>query len=181
MSERLPEHIEPLRLARSLRLLQGQLPLARFTRLVDATESDKGFVNAELEFSQDSQGQAIVRGRIRCQLRLICQRCMQTMDWPIDTSFTLAFIESESEIELLGEAYEPLILEDSMLSLVEMLEDELLLVLPIVPSHELDECEATEILAENTEDLAEAEEEVPSEKENPFAVLAGLKDLKHKD
>lgn len=181
MSERLPEHIEPLRLARSLRLLQGQIPLARFTRLQEVIAPTEGAVEVSLSFSVDTQGQAIVAGQICCTLQLICQRCMQAMDWPVASEFTLAFIESESEIALLGAAYEPLLLEQPMLSLVEMIEDELLLVLPIVPSHPLDQCEAAELLADEPEQLTEPVVVDAAEKVNPFAVLAGLKDLKHKD
>jgi len=174
MKDRLPEHIEPLRLARSQRLMQGRLPLSRMPRLVESLVESTGDVNVELEFDVDSSGIAWMKGHLTCTLPLCCQRCMQTLLMPVDTTFRLAMIESEAEIERLGEEYEPLILDDSLVSVAELVEDELLLCLPIVPKHETEDCNAAIFDEAHSEEVAETVNE-SEQKKNPFAALADFK------
>ena len=172
MKDRLPEHIEPLRLARTQRLLQGRLPLVRMARLADSIEDDAGDIDVTLKFDVDTSGIAWMEGHLVGTLPLRCQRCMQQLLMPIDVVFRLAMIESESEIEQLGEQYEPLLLDDSLVSVVELVEDELLLALPIVPKHETAECNAGDLDEEIVEEVREVK---PEPKKNPFAALADLK------
>ena len=93
---------------------------------------------------------------------------------PVDTTFRLAMIESEAEIERLGEEYEPLLLDDSLVSVAELVEDELLLCLPIVPKHDTEECNANSHVEDNIEQSSDIESE-SKPKKNPFAALADLK------
>jgi len=174
MKDRLPEHIEPLRLARSQRLLKGRLPLSRMPRLADSLEDDAGEIDVELRFDVDESGIAWMEGHLIGSLPLCCQRCMQQLLMPIDVIFTLAMVESESEIERLGEQYEPLLLDDSLVSVVELVEDELLLALPIVPKHETEQCNAGNLDEEIVEQDPIVDSE-PESKKNPFDVLADLK------
>jgi len=172
MKDRLPEHIEPLRLARSQRLLQGRLPLARMPRLAASIEDDAGEIDVQLKFGVDVTGVAWMEGHLDGNLPLCCQRCMQQLLMPIDITFKLAIVESEAEIELLGEEYEPLLLDDSLVSVVKLVEDELLLALPIVPRHETAQCNPGSRDEKIVEPVPESE---PEPKKNPFEVLAGLK------
>jgi len=174
MKDRLPEHIEPLRLARSQRLMQGRLPLSRMPRLVESLVESTGDVKVELEFDVDKSNIAWVKGHLTCTLPLCCQRCMKTLLMPVDTTFKLALIESEAEIERLGEEYEPLLLDDSLVSVATLVEDELLLSLPIVPKHESENCNAAHFGELHSEEVAETVNET-EEKKNPFAALADLK------
>jgi len=172
MKDRLPEHIEPLRLARSHRLLSGQLPLKRMQRLIESIEDKSGDIDIDLKFDIDMNGVSMLEGQVCCSLQLRCQRCMQPMTFPIDVTFRLALVESEAEIDALGEQYEPLLLEDDLVSIADIVEDELLLALPIVPRHAEDECQLINPAAEPVEQ--QATEPEPSREDNPFAVLAEL-------
>lgn len=174
MKDRLPEHIEPLRLARSQRLMQGCLPLSRMPRLAESLEDSDGDINIELEFDVDKSGISWMKGHLSCTLSLRCQRCMQTLLMPVDTTFRLAIIESETEIEHLSEEYEPLLLDDALVSVAELVEDELLLSLPIVPKHDSKDCNAANFDEIHNDGLTETVSE-PEEKKNPFAALADLK------
>ena len=173
MKDRLPEHIEPLRLARSHRLLSGQLPLRRMRRLAESIEDETGDIDVELEFDVDMNGIAILEGHITCSIQLRCQRCMQQMTWPIDVVFRLGLVESEAEIDALGEQYEPLLLEDDLVSIADIVEDELLLALPIVPRHEEDKCQLNNPAAGPAELDSPADTDA-TPVDNPFAVLAEL-------
>ena len=188
MKDRLPEHIEPLRLASTGRLLGGVLPLSRMTRLVDTVAAVSGDAEVEMNFSVNLSDMACLKGHIHAEVGLQCQRCMQTMTWPIDNEFELLIVESDAEAELIGDDNEVLLLNEQLVSVSELIEDEILLCLPIVPMHPsgsdcankaIAESEAAEKLAEQAV-KAEAVEEIEDEeaKENPFAVLAELKNRK---
>ncbi|WP_172597654.1 YceD family protein [Sulfuriflexus mobilis] len=187
MKDRLPEHIEPLRLARSGRVLQGVLPLSRMARLMDSIDADTGGdVEVELSFAINDRHVPCVRGHLRTAVGLQCQRCMQEMSWPVDNQFELLIVESEAEAEQLGEECEVLLLDEQLISLSDLVEDEILLSLPIVPKHQAGTAcadnarssEAVEEIAEQAVSPAAGTATENQARKNPFAVLAELKNRK---
>ena len=93
------------------------------------------------------------------------------MSFPIDSTVQLAIIESQEEAELLPSEYEPLVIGHEPLYLQDLIEDELLLALPIVPMHPKDQCPA----GEQEYQADEPDEQEEAAKDNPFAALADLK------
>jgi uncharacterized protein len=186
MKDRLPEHIEPLRLARTGRVFQGLLPLSRMARLMESVDTAAGDVEVELSFAINDRNVPCVRGHIRTEVGLQCQRCMQEMAWPIDNQFELLIVESEAEAEQLGEDSEVLLLDEQLISLSDLVEDEILLSLPIVPKHEAgtdcaDNVSSSKAVEEITEQAMPSTGDAAAEdkaKENPFAILAELKNRK---
>jgi len=186
MKDRLPEHIEPLRLARTGRVLQGVLPLSRMARLQDAVDIASGDVAVELEFSINERNVPCVRGHISAEVGLQCQRCMQDMLWPVDNEFELLIVESEAEAGQYGEESEVLLLNEELLSVSGLVGDEILLNLPIVPKHPA--CMACAEQAgsdgviqgrgEQTMPAAEKAATKDEARDNPFARLAELKNRK---
>lgn len=115
-----------------------------------------------------------VEGRVSGILPMACQRCLETVPVQVEQEFRLAVTASGDE-ETLPADFEPWPLIEGPVSLGQLIEDELLLALPLVPMHEQqDEC--GELAAE----LAALEQEGSSAPaDNPFAVLEKLKtDLK---
>ena len=100
---------------------------------------------------------------------LTCQRCMTAVDSPIEVDQWYRFVATE-EIAMAedDESEEDLLVMEPQFDLLAVLEDELIMALPVVPMHEV--CPVTVQL--QTGEL-EAAENV--EKPNPFAVLAQLK------
>jgi len=171
MLERLPVTIDPLRFALARRQLQGRLPLKGLDRLTSALESDEGEVAVELEFGIDTvQNVRYMRGRLRTEVQLQCQRCMGPLRYAIDTDLQLGIVGSEAEGERLPTEYDPLLYVGEPLHLAAIVEDELILNLPLVARHPAGECPA-ELLPAQEPDTAREDEEA----ENPFAVLAKLK------
>jgi len=110
-----------------------------------------------------------VVGQLKTDLALICQRCLERYDIPVEVELKLNWVKSEQDAKKLPLRYEPLLVESIPLKLNDVIEDELLLALPIIAMHELDECNAAKFV---TNDKAA---EIEKEKPNPFAVLAELK------
>lgn len=184
MSKRLPDIIEPLRLAEKDRLLQGRLAVAKMKRLASSLADTEGEVEVDLQFSLDEGGQPNIQGRLSAQLKLICQRCMQEMTYAANSKVSLAIVNSEALAEKLPDNYEPLLLlSGAEVSLSELVEDELILTLPAVAMHAIDECPAGDQFRSSPETNVNSgshktAELIETTKPNPFAVLEQLKSKK---
>jgi uncharacterized protein len=163
MIERLPLVIDPLRLAEAGSRFQGPLPLAEFQRLAPSLQQAQGEVEVEVEFGKDDLHIAYLSGRLHTQLMLVCQRCLQPMTWPVNSTFALGLVTTDQAAEQLPERYEPLMVSGSM-ALAEIIEDELILAVPLVPMHPRAECPAPS-----------AGDDRQQQEAHPFAALVRLK------
>lgn len=150
-------------------MLRGRLTLAGMQRLADALYTPQATVDIELDFGRDEQRLPYMRGRIDAQVTVVCQRCLQPMALDLHAEPCLGIVASESEAHALPGHYDPLLVEAPPVLLSTLVEDELLLALPVVPKHADEAC-----LARPGNDDATQE---PVRK-NPFAVLAQLKSSK---
>jgi uncharacterized protein len=172
MFERLPERVNPFRLADAGRRLEGCIEVSRLKRLRPSLVSDEGEVLVRLEFARNTQGLATIRGHIETTLQLECQRCMQSMAYPVSDDLAVVAVESDAEAEMVQEQYDPLVVDDESLMIVDLVEDELMLALPLAPAHpESKDCVGRNLKEFDPEDVDEPVEE----KDNPFAVLKKLK------
>jgi uncharacterized protein len=171
MSGPLPERIDPLRLAESGRELRGSLPLAALQRLVPSLHATEGVVDVELSGTKEGRIRRL-DGHLVTTLKMVCQRCLEPVTLPVEVRFRLGMVTSEEQAERLPEELEPLLITEPTLLLAELIEDELILALPIVALHPADSACAARVPA-----AVQAEPEEPDEKprKNPFAVLSQLK------
>jgi len=165
MSKRLPLHIIPLQLAGAGELLSGELELAGMRRLAPSLRTTEGSLEATLEFGLDPERIPYLRAHIRGRLVLTCQRCMQPMDFPVDLNSTLGLVNSPAEADALPDHYEPLLVGTGPMTVSDIIEDELLLCLPLVPRHPESQCPAP----------AQEGEVKARDTRKPFAVLSDWK------
>ncbi len=170
MSDHLGEFIEPLSLAEKGRTLTGQLPLSRLDRLCQSLHDGKGEVDVRLHFDKDEVGQPNVTGRLETLLQLKCQRCMQAMALPLGVDLHIGLVRTQKQAESLPDNFDPLLISDEPITAADIVEDELILALPLVALHEMEDCPAAHLAA------GQAEQNEPApQRRNPFAVLAELK------
>ncbi|MGF1644819.1 MAG: DUF177 domain-containing protein [Thiotrichales bacterium] len=152
--------------------LEGALPLARFERLSAALADPQGEARFRLAFRHLGAGRYRVSGELDADLTLQCQRCLNPFAARIESRFELAMVESEEAAEraLEQDALESVIVNEQSLSVVELLEDELLLALPAIPRHPEDAADCHPPTFTQTETVTET----PA-KANPFASLASIK------
>ena len=107
-------------------------------------------------------------------LPLCCQRCMGEVAFPIALDRWYRFVATE-DIALAEDdaAEEDLLVLELQLDLLALLEDELLMALPVVPMHE--RCPGHTEPATGLLDEASESNQVGEKRPNPFAVLAQLK------
>lgn len=170
MSDRLPLAIDPLHLADKRSVLKGALLLKDFGRLGELLFDTDGDVAVELFFSREGR-LAKIEGKIETHLRLICQNCLQAVDWPVQADVRLGIVSSLEQIERLPEGFEPLLVEAEKMLLLDIVEDELLLNLPQYPKH-TEPCRARD-----AGDLPEQARAGKPRQDNPFAILTQLKNL----
>jgi len=178
MSRQLPDLIDPLLCADKGREITGQVAISRMHRILDSLTNSEGCLEVVLRFGKDETGQRFLKGNIQGQLQLCCQRCMMPMAWPLDAGFSLALLRSEAQMESLADYYEPFMVpEEEKVRLLDLIEDEVILVLPQVPRHEMADCQAGKTSFEfgDSEPLPAQKPAATESTENPFKVLASLK------
>ena len=166
MSVDLSQTLDPLRLARSEEQLSGEIDLNEMSRVADLLQSDAGSVGFRLDFDHGEAGNCRIRVEIETSLLMNCQRCLQKMQVDIKRQSTLGIVADKSAAAELPNDYEPVILaENESMTAIDIVEDELLLAIPIAPLHAPDECGASKELEALSADA----------KTKPFAALAALK------
>lgn len=175
MSNQLPKTVDPFRLAGTGAVLQGGMPLAAMVRLAPRLAATDGMVEVKLTFGVDADNTRYIKGSYTATLQLVCQRCMEAMVFPLSQTVRLGMVVGGAGNEdLLPAHYEPLIIEADSLNLMEMVEDEILLALPIVPMHAEDAC------AVSLETLCDGPPVAAPETHRPFAKLAGMMKAENK-
>ena len=163
---RVPEAVDAWRMVAARREFEGRIPLAAMNRLRDGLLQPEGDARYTLVFGMDALRIPFAELRIEAELPLECQSTLQRFVLPVQLVQRLGLIRDEADEAALPEVYEALLVEpDGMLKPAELVEDELILALPVVavsPGAEAVERE----FGPSAEEAAQA---------NPFAALAGLK------
>lgn len=153
----LPQWIEVERLAEKGELIEGVFAVSALDRLREMGAAPEGEVNFALVFARDDQNRARVAVTIKGNVLLVCQRCLQPVRHELSGSAELMALADEAALLQLPGDVEPLLTGGQPIRLVELVEDEALLALPIVALHS--QC------------TLPAHDKSANEDINPFAVL----------
>lgn len=117
---------------------QGIWPLKELPRLRDMLASDAGEVAYEIAGVRDGRGRPALRLQVRGTLSLRCQRCLEPMEFEVNTDETLVLAATLAEIHAEpADAHAPdRVVAGREMALGELIEDELILALPFAPRHE---------------------------------------------
>ena len=160
--------IDSLDFARNGSEISGVVPVTEMPRLLDALENSQGILSYTVRGGLDSRGDPLLQVNIAGQCQLRCQRCLNAMDYSVRLDVRL-MLRDQASLDALdsgGEDEEEWdsILADAHLDVLNLLEEEILLSLPIAPRHDdPGVCQA----ADGKSGLRETK--------NPFAVLAKFK------
>ncbi len=149
----------------------GRLPLSAFARLREGLVDAEGEVSFSLAFDRDALQVSYVELRIDAELPLLCQRTLQRFLFPVEMVQRLGLLPAGDDEGVAAEAglpegYEALVVgDDGAVRPLELVEDELILAVPLVPVAPGSES------VERDWPVSEDEERSA----NPFAALADLK------
>ncbi len=163
-SDTLPEHLNANRFIDSGETVTGELEPAHYKRFAEmATLVPGGTVS--VTGSKEPYGPRRVSGTVAFEAEMTCQRCLEPVRFPLEGTIAWGLCFSEAEMQSLAKELDPVLIEDGQLRLRQALEDELVLLLPIMPMHESCDSGWT----------PDPEPGDAPEKESPFAVLTQLK------
>jgi uncharacterized protein len=169
-----PRHLDVAAFAQAAQRLAGQWPLREFKRLLldalpvgsdDPAGSVTWSARGELRRAPGGGEEIWLHLTAGTSLRLACQRCLQPMTVALETRPRLRFVFGEEQAERLDEESDDDVLAlDKALDLRDLVEDELILALPLVPRH--DRCPVP---------LPAGAAEAEAQPRHPFAALAVLR------
>jgi uncharacterized protein len=140
MKNTIPQRISAsAALARGARYA-GSLPLARLPRLADCAAGEGGEVQVDLTLERDAGRSPHLRGRIQATVPQQCQRCLRSFPQPLDVNLDLRLVFSEAEEVRLLRDCDPYLVLDDEVPLQQIVEDELLLALPMSPHCDRPDC-----------------------------------------
>ena len=173
--ETLPPHLDVKAFAQSAGEIAGQDLLSKYGRLMQETQglgADRMLswsAHGELHADEAGAEQVWLHLTVDVSLPLTCQRCMGPVDLAVAVNRSFRFVANEEAAEAQDdEAEEDVLALSPDFKLSDLIEDEVLMALPLVPRHEECPVEVKLAVADPGFDAASAE------KRNPFAVLAKL-------
>jgi uncharacterized protein len=171
MSGGLPANIDPIRLADQGTRLSGTIPLKRMKRLLTYCRSEEGEVRVDLEFCRDPESnRRTVQGTVEAEIDTTCERCLEPMKLLLEARVNLLLTTHEpGDVE---EQEDVLVVENEPTALSELVENELILAMPMIPMHRPDQCPAAGLMGDSGPGGKHKPE---SGKKSPFAELAKLK------
>jgi uncharacterized protein len=176
-----PRRLDVAAFARAAGALQGRTPQTALQRLCDSLEPLPGEEAHDVDWRAVGSLRPVKGGEAelwlalsaQAQVMLQCQRCLQPVAQVLDVDRHFRFVRTEDEaVRLDEESEDDVLVLPRSLDVLELLEDELLLALPLVPRHEI----CPEPLPMSAGDLVA--EEDGQEEPHPFAALAALRSSK---
>lgn len=141
--------------------LSGDWPATVFQRLREVLYVAEGTLHYELQGLPEQQGRPALRLRVAGRLQLICQRCLGPLEFDVKSEALLVLFAQEAELAGLPvevDGPERIVAHREM-SVLDLVEDEVLLAVPYAPRHE--QCSSRE-------------GDAPAAPQRPFAGLRAL-------
>jgi len=163
--------IDPVVYCERGRTFKGQLSLSQMPRLQAFTVDKELQIDFDITFVKHARKRLEIEGTISGDLIIECQCCLKPMTLAIDQHFLLRIVFGLVEAEQLPEEIDPLLLDESEdVSITSIIEDELLLLVPMSPMHP-EGCVQPDVIVDKSIPAFKEEKKV-----NPFAALAAMKD-----
>ena len=158
--------VNNLEFARRGAVLEGEIAIAELARLQDFLLVNQGVVNYTLSGKTGAKGEPLLEFCVDGQLVLRCQRCLEALEFPLHIEAILKVVVGNTEFELPDDEDEVVdsIPASVTMDVTALVEDEVLLSLPISQLHPPGTCQA-----------GGATKLVFEENVNPFSALSALK------
>ncbi|MBU6504798.1 MAG: DUF177 domain-containing protein [Betaproteobacteria bacterium] len=157
--------LDPLRFTALEEVVQGHVPVRDLERLQSALYSAGGEIRYRVAGLHTPEGLPALSLQVEGHLDLTCQRCLTGMPFDLAVDSRIVMVKDEDALPDLEEevAGVDAIVQPDRLNIAELVEEEVLLALPLVAVHPEGECKP------------DPEAKAGSSKEHPFAALQKLK------
>ena len=165
IANQLPKTIKLFKFARKEASLHGDYKISAMPRISEIARNTEDRIKVALSFYLENDKTPCIKGIIKANIILDCQRCLEALPLELNVLFNLAFVRHESQAEELDTSFEIYnIGEEEDLDSIDLITDEILLSIPMAPSHDFD-CSLK----------IDKEEVVEEISKNPFDVLKNIK------
>ena len=147
--------------------IERRYSLSDLPRLQEAGACEGSVVDVVFGFSQ-FEGRVAIDGTLDGHVALKCQRCLKPVNVPLHDTFKIIVVRDEAELDQEPGGYEAVLGDPARLDLLTLVEDQVLLALPLVPRHDVEQCPGE--LAGQVQPAAVAEVET----QRPFGDLRDL-------
>ncbi len=171
-----PDHVDARKIFTKDAIITGILPVHKLHRLTQNLSNSEGVVRAELHFTTDEARRRIVSGVVKADVNAVCQRCLEALSISLEDTLNLAIVETEDHIRRLPAELDPWQCTDALLNLSDIIEEQLILCMPLVSYHPEGQC--TGVADSIRAQRFSAENQPPADSHltgGPFAVLQNLK------
>ncbi|GAA5316561.1 MAG: DUF177 domain-containing protein [Candidatus Pelagadaptatus aseana] len=166
----MPRQLDPRKFAQKQIEIEGPVAFSDMPRVAELVLNPSAEVHVALAFGMDEQRTRLIKGEITGLAEVTCQRCLESMELPFEAELNLAIVWDEDEAKNLPKRFDPLIVGEGVTDIYTVIEDEILLELPMVSYHDHN-CQSKTSFG----DEGEAGEEASSNERNPFQILEQLK------
>jgi uncharacterized protein len=167
--------VNPAQMASKGRVLKGQVPQQELPRFAENLVETSGLVEFKLGFKKKRDGNVYISGTANTVVTMLCQLCLDPVRLAVNASISQVVVGSETEMEDLEIQQDVLVVAGETIELTAIIEDDLILNLPMVARHGTDQAEDNggDNCLEQL-DYEQRDEDFPA-RSNPFAVLNDLK------
>jgi len=163
--------IQPFKLANKEGEVRFKWRVKDFERLSGMLYSDSGNVSVVVSGHLDHRKRCLISAEIKADLTLECQTTFEPIVHQVNNTTTFCALVAESQFADVEDEYEPVLVEDGYLDIKQVIEDELILSVPIVANKSSDEITQKMSFGKLDEGQIAKEEKA----KNPFSVLENLK------
>lgn len=161
-------------LAKHRTRLGGRLCADELPRLSELCRSRAARVDATLAFAlEEASARPVMHVHVRAELHLTCQRCLAAMTWRVDHRNRVFIVSDHETARSLPRGADHVVCASQEIAPAEVIEEEVLLLLPQIPTHEsIERCDPGMIAHLRG---GRARDAGDNPRRNPFAVLKSMR------
>jgi uncharacterized protein len=170
----IPSYIDARKVFQRREKITGKMDLERLLTFREClAEGTDASITVDLSFTSNDSRQRLITGKLRAKVQLSCQRCLEPVAIELADDIKLVLLVDEADVAKLDPTLDPWIDADYKLDIARLVEEQLILCLPIVSYHPNGECvEKLNYEAVGSRRITGAKVDTT---ENPFSILKSLK------
>ena len=166
----LPTYVDTRKIFCQEEEISGFIEVGALSRFQDVLANTDGEIRVHLLFSTNDSKQRLIKGSLRANINVNCQRCLEPVEILVEDEISLVLVDCEGSAAKLVDTADIWICSTHKLLLAELIEEQLILSLPIVSYHRDRKC--VKNLGYKSQDSLKI---TSGNKTNPFAILKTLK------
>ena len=134
--EKLPAKFKLLNFAKKNLKIIDHCCISKFPRIYEMILNKDEQVDINLEFNLVSNRIPTLKGDLRLNVVIECQRCLKPLELALCSNISFAFIKSDEDLSLIDSSFEVVNDHNTEIDSHEFLTDEMLLTIPMIPKHD---------------------------------------------